>query len=247
MLVTDLISYLNQLLNISAFQDYCPNGLQVAGKPEIKKIITGVTACQALLDAAVAQNADAVLVHHGYFWKGENPSVVGLKQRYLKTLLTHDINLLAYHLPLDAHPIYGNNALLGKKLEFTVTDILDNGLFYVGSLSQPQTPQQLHDKIAKALHRSPQLVKINDNTIKTIAWCTGAAQDFINKAAELKVGAYLSGEISERTFHLAHEYEINYFAAGHHATETFGVQALGQHLAKEFSLTVEFVDIHNPV
>jgi len=242
-----LAEYLEHLLSVNRFADYCPNGLQVAGQDEIIKIISGVTACQALLDVAAEKQATAVLAHHGYFWRGEDPCVVGVKRERLATLLKHDINLFAYHLPLDAHPIYGNNAQLGKQLDFRVTEILDDGLFYIGELTQAQTAVQLQQHIAQTLNRQPQLVQGRESKIKTIAWCTGGAEDFIDKAAQYKVDAYLSGEISERTFHLAKELQIDYFAAGHHATERYGVQALGEHLAKEFKLSVEFIDIANPV
>ena len=244
---TVLTDYLNQLLQIDTFSDYCPNGLQVAGKNEIKKIISGVTACQALLDIAAEKKADAVLVHHGYFWRGENPCVVGIKRQRLSTLMEHDINLLAYHLPLDAHPLYGNNAQLAQHLDFKVKKIIDNGLFYIGELTQPQAAAVLQQDIAHVLEQQPQWVQGNHNKIKTIAWCTGGAQDFIEKAANYGVDAYLSGEISERTFHLAKELGIHYLAAGHHATERYGIQALGTHLVEQFQLEIEFVDIPNPV
>lgn len=242
-----LTHYLNELLRIHHFSDYCLNGLQVEGKSEIKKVVTGVTACQALLDVAVAKNADAVLVHHGYFWRGEDPCIVSIKQRRIATLLKHNINLLAYHLPLDAHPVYGNNAQLGQRLGFHVSEVVDDGLFYIGELSRSHTATELQQQITAVLNREPQLVQANNNKVKTIAWCTGGGQDFIEKAANYNVDAYLSGEISERTFHFAKELNLDYFAAGHHATERYGVQAIGEHLVEKFSLDVEFVDINNPV
>ena len=247
MLMSKLSSYLNTLLNVNAFNDYCPNGLQVSGKANIKKIITGVTACQALLDEAVKREADTILVHHGYFWKGEDPCITGIKQRRISTLLQHDINLLAYHLPLDAHSDYGNNAQLGNVLGFTVTDILNDGLLYVGELTKAQEASQLSQHLTKKLNRQPQIIDARQTPIKTIAWCTGAAQDLLPTVAELGIDAFLSGEISERTFHTAQEYGIDYICAGHHATEMFGIQALGEHVAEQFALDVEFVDIVNPI
>ena len=243
----ELIRYLEQLLNSKDFKDYCPNGLQVEGNATVKNIVTGVTACQALLEVAVAKKADTVIVHHGYFWRGEEPCIVNTKYRRLATLIKHDLNLFAYHLPLDAHPVYGNNAQLGKYLDFQVTNIADAGLFYVGELKKAQTANELQQYIAARLQRVPQLIEGSNEKIKTIAWCTGSAQDFIEKAIDYNIDAYLSGEISERTFHLAKELKLNYFAAGHHATERYGIQALGEHIATKFNLQVEFVDINNPV
>ena len=242
-----LINYLNQLLNIKEFKDYCPNGLQVEGSAIVKKVVTGVTASQALLEAAVTKKADTIIVHHGYFWRGEDACIVGTKYRRLATLIRHNLNLFAYHLPLDAHSLYGNNVQLGKQLDFQVTEISDDGLFYVGKLKKAQNADELQQYIATRLQRVPQLVRGRTEKIKTIAWCTGGAQDFIEKAADYNVDAYLSGEISERTFHLAKELELDYFAAGHHATERYGIQALGEHLASKFNLDVEFIDIDNPV
>lgn len=245
--IKPLLEYLNTYLNVADFKDYCPNGLQVTGRKSIKKIVTGVTACQALLDVAVAKNADAILVHHGYFWKGENPCVTGRKQQHLKTLLSHDINLLAYHLPLDAHPQVGNNVQLAKRLDFEVERGINNNLLWFGQLEQATTARVLAEKIATVLGRQPQVIAADDKLITSIAWCTGAAQDYIEDAVALNVDAYLSGEISERTYHQAVEYDVAYFAAGHHATEMFGIEALGQHLQAQFDLDVEFVNIPNPV
>jgi dinuclear metal center YbgI/SA1388 family protein len=245
-----LLSYLNELLEAGKFQDYCPNGLQVEGKPYIRKIVTGVTACQALLDKAIELNADAVLVHHGYFWKNEAPQVSGIKKSRLKTLLAHDVNLLAYHLPLDAHSEFGNNVQLAKKLNLKIDGPLsakDSTMGLMGRLSAPLTAQQLARQLNTILGRQPLHIEGQTPLIETIAWCTGAAQGFINEACAQKADAYLSGEISESTVHIARESGIHYFAAGHHSTERYGVQALGEHLAQHFGLDVEFVDIDNPV
>jgi dinuclear metal center YbgI/SA1388 family protein len=245
-----LVNYLNQILEVSKFQDYCPNGLQVEGKPHIRKIVAGVTACQSLLDKAVELRADAVLVHHGYFWKNEASQVTGIKKQRLKTLLAHDINLLAYHLPLDAHQDFGNNVQLAKKLNLSIERPLsekDRTMGFLGRLTSPLSPQQFARQLHRALGRQPLHVEGQAPLIETIAWCTGAAQGFIVEACAQKADAYLSGEISESTVHFARETGIHYFAAGHHATERYGVQALGQHLAEHFGLDVEFIDIDNPV
>ena len=251
MKTTELKNYLNDYLAINQFSDYAPNGLQVAGKDEIKTIVTGVTACQALLDEAVKLNADAILVHHGYFWKGEDPCVVGIKHNRLKTLLTHDINLFGYHLPLDAHPIVGNNKQLGDLLDFTLETTLSGageqpGLIWLGE-TQAITGLELAEKIESRLARAPLYVAGSHKPIKKVAWCTGGAQDFITAAAIAGADAYITGEASERTFHLANELGTHFYAAGHHATERYGVIALGEHLAQQFDLEVINVDIDNPI
>jgi dinuclear metal center YbgI/SA1388 family protein len=248
---TQLTSYLDELLTVEAFDDYCPNGLQVEGRSEIATIVGGVTACQALVDAAVTRGVDAMLVHHGYFWRGESPCVVGMKQRRLKALLRADINLLVYHLPLDAHPELGNNAqlarLLGLQSEggFGTGRGPDIGRF--GRLETPLSAVAFAAHLAERLGRAPLHIASGTTEIHRIAWCTGAAQGDIDAAAALGVDAFLSGEISESTVHAARELGIHYFAAGHHATERGGVQALGTHLAECFGVVFEFVDIDNPV
>ena len=247
-----LHDYCNQLLAAETFRDYCPNGLQVEGKSQIKKIVAGVTASQTLLEMAIARGADAILVHHGYFWKGENASITGLKKRRLQTLLQHDVSLLAYHLPLDAHAEFGNNVTLAQQLGFVVKDTVSQGdakgLLWTGELTQAQSAEQFAQHISSRLQRTPlHLSSSSQRPIKTLAWCSGAAQGYIEQAAQLGVDAYVSGEVSEQTFHLARELDLHYFAIGHHASESFGVQALVQHLAQQFDLEWEFVDVVNPV
>lgn len=244
---TALIQYADNLLNVDAFSDYCPNGLQVEGAAEVGVIVSGVTACQALVDEAVRLQADLLLVHHGYFWKGEAQPIVGIKRRRIATLMQHDINLLAYHLPLDAHPELGNNARLGSLLGFTAEGPMNpEGIGQVGVLEQPVTAMALAEVIAQRLDRTPQCVTAGEHRIHRVAWCTGAAQGYIEQAAALGVDAYISGEVSEQTFHQAKELGIHYFAAGHHATERYGAMALGEHLAQTFSLDHRFVDVNNP-
>ena len=247
----DLVNSLAELLNVQNFDDYCPNGLQVEGKAEISKIIGGVTACQALVDAAVAKGADALLVHHGYFWKGEDPRVVGMKQRRIKTLLDAGINLLAYHLPLDAHPELGNNAQLAKLLGLKTTGSFgrgggpDIGLF--GEVKKPCSAEAFGQQLAEKLGRMPTHISGGDGGIHAIAWCTGAAQGYLEQAAALGVDAFIIGEISEQTVHEARELGIHFYSAGHHATERGGVMALGTYIAEHFPVDFEFVDIENPV
>ena len=247
-----LIDYLHDFLKVDDFKDYCPNGLQVEGSAEVKHIVAGVTASQSLIDKAIEQNADAVLVHHGYFWKGEDAAIVGIKQKRIKALLQADINLLAYHLPLDAHPELGNNAQLAQVLGIQdvtsqalngVNDLLWSGVLE-SSLSATKLSQLLEDKLGREALWLP---SESNKSIKTVAWCSGGAQSYIEVAAELGVDAYISGEVSEQTTHLARELDIHYFAAGHHATERYGVRALAAHLSEKFDISCQFIDIDNPV
>jgi len=246
----ELETYLNTLLDIGKFRDYAPNGLQVEGRAEVRRIVTGVTASQALLDAAVELQADAVLVHHGYFWKNESPVIRGMKKRRIATLLKHDISLFGYHLPLDAHPELGNNAQLGTLLGIQNQSVMDGrelqGVGNVGLLPEPLTLEAFGARVGIVLGRAPLLVSGGTNPIRRIAWCTGGAQGYFQQACELGVDAYLSGEISEQTLHTARENGVHYLAAGHHATERYGVRALGDHLFAEFGLEHHFLDIENP-
>lgn len=246
-----LASYCNELLAVSAQNDYCPNGLQVAGKSSIKKIVSGVTASQALIEAAVAANADALLVHHGYFWKGEDPCIIGPKYQRIASLLAADISLYAFHLPLDVHPQLGNNAQLAQQLGITYGDAIGPSanpeLVRRTKLSEPDDIERFAAHVGMVLKRQPLLIKGHDRSVSSVAWCTGGAQDYIELAAAAGADAYISGEVSERTFHAAKELGIHYLAAGHHATERYGIQSLGGHLAKQFRLDHEFIDIDNPV
>lgn len=248
---SELVSYCDSLLDSPAFQDYCPNGLQVEGRTQIRRLITGVTASQALVDAAVAAGADLLLVHHGYFWRGESAPVTGIKQRRLKALLLNELNLLAYHLPLDVHPQLGNNVQLAELMGWQILGGLEPGnprsVGLHGELPEALAATDLAGQLAAALRREPLHIAGNNRPIKRIAWCTGAAQGYIDKAIALGVDAFVTGEVSEPTVHAARENGIHFFAAGHHATERYGVKALGQHLAERFGLEHEFIDIENPV
>ncbi|MCF7980702.1 MAG: Nif3-like dinuclear metal center hexameric protein [Pseudomonadales bacterium] len=246
----DLVALCDQLMQPWRFQDYCPNGLQVEGRDRVNKIVTGVTASQALIKVAIAQKADVILVHHGYFWKGDDLRIKGMLRHRLGALLKNDISLLAYHLPLDAQPDFGNNVRLAQVLGLQVTGPMDPGqelsMGLIGRLPTPMTGKEFSNHLQKKLGRTPLHIAGKKKQIETIAWCTGAAQGFIDKASELKVDAYLTGEISEPTTHVARETGIHFFAAGHHATERYGVQALGERLADELNIEHQFIDIDNP-
>ena len=245
MKVKDLNNYLNTLLQPERFSDYCPNGLQVQGKPEINKIVTGVTASMNLLKAAQKSNADAILVHHGYFWRGESLPITGIKKERIQYLLQHDINLFAYHLPLDMHPELGNNVMLAKQLGLSVKSWAD--MLALVDLKKPQTLQSFMELVNEKLNRKAVVIGDLTKPIKRIALCTGAAQGYIEQAVAAGVDVYLSGEISEQTVHVARETNVSYISAGHHATERYGIQALGEHLAQKFGLIHEFIDCENPI
>jgi dinuclear metal center YbgI/SA1388 family protein len=244
----ELKNYLNQLLDISRFHDYCPNGLQVEGHHTIQTIVSGVTASFDLLQAAVAAKADAILVHHGYFWRNEDASISGMKKRRIALLMAHNINLYAYHLPLDVHSQFGNNAQLGKKLGLIETGYFgEYDIAVKGELTQATTLNALGEKISRTLLRKPMMIGDPDKIIRQIAWCTGAAQSYFEAAIQQDVDAFITGEISEQTVHAARESGVAFIAAGHHATERYGVQALGDHIAQKFDIRHQFIDIDNPV
>lgn len=246
----ELERLLNEKLSTDKINDYAPNGLQVEGKAEIKKIITGVTASQALINYAVAQQADAVLVHHGYFWKSENPCIRGMKGKRIKTLLVNDINLYGYHLPLDVHPELGNNAKLAQLLGIGDLQPLENSATSIpvwGTLKDPVTSEEFAQRIEQVLHRKPLICTENGpHLIRKVGICTGGGQGYIDLAAAQGCDAFITGEVSEQTIHSAREQGIHFFAAGHHATERYGIKALGEWLAAEYGLDVEFKDIDNP-
>lgn len=244
----ELVDYLDGLLVPGRFRDYCPNGLQVEGRGDVLRLVAGVTASQELVDVAVARNADAILVHHGYFWKGEDGRITGIRRKRLASLLTNDINLLAYHLPLDAHPELGNNAQLAQRLGWLAEGRFgEQDIAWLGCLAAPCPLAALTADVARELGRAPLVIGEADRTIRRIGWCSGGAQGYFEQAIALGVDAYLSGEISEQTVHLARESGVAYIAAGHHATERYGVQALAAHLTQQFGIACEFVDLDNPV
>ena len=244
----ELENYLNQYLEVARFRDYCPNGLQVEGRAEIQSIVTGVTASLELLNAARARGADAVFVHHGYFWRGEEPRVTGTRRARLALLLAHEINLFAYHLPLDAHAGVGNNAALARVLGLPVAGrFCEQDVAMHGAFEAPLALAALTQRVHERLGRAPLVIGRTDRMVRRIAWCTGAAQGYLEDAVRLGVDAYISGEISEQTVHLARESDVAFIAAGHHATERYGIRALGEHLAAQFGLAHTFIDLENPV
>lgn len=246
--INELTHYTQQLMQVERFKDYCPNGLQVEGRCDIRKIVTGVSASMALLEAAHQANADLILVHHGYFWRNEDARVIGIKRNRLAFLLKNDLNLMAYHLPLDAHPQLGNNVQLGKVLGIVPIDYAgESNIVAFGHLDQPKKLLELALDIEKSMQRVPLVIGDPQKLVQKVAWCTGAAQGYIESAIEMGADVFISGEISEQTPHQADESGVSYISAGHHATERYGVQALGEHLAEKFNLMHEFIDIKNPV
>lgn len=248
----ELERLLNRQLNVAAIKDYCPNGLQVEGKTEVKHLVTGVTASQALIDHAIEVGADALLVHHGYFWKGEDERVRGIKRKRLKALLSHDINLYGYHLPLDIAPELGNNAQLAALLGISIDGPLEPGnalsVSMQGTLDTPLSGADLSAQLQQKLGRP--VLHVGEQgpaLIRRVGWCTGGGQGYIDLAADQGMDAFITGEASEQTVHVARERGIHFFAAGHHATERYGIKALGEWLAREQGLQVSFKDIDNPV
>jgi dinuclear metal center YbgI/SA1388 family protein len=244
----ELELYLNKVLETARFKDYCPNGLQVEGRRRVNKLATGVTASLAFLEAALDWGADAVLVHHGYFWRNEPPQITGRKYNRLKLLLGNDLNLFAYHLPLDDHPEFGNNAQLGAKMGWIGESRFgDNDLGWMTTLPMPVTLAHFTAEVEETLGRTPLAFGDPDVELRRVAWCTGAAQGYFDAAIEAGADVFLTGEVSEPSMHTALESGVAFLAAGHHATERFGVQALGAHLSESFDIEHLFIDIHNPV
>jgi dinuclear metal center YbgI/SA1388 family protein len=247
-----LVAYADNLLQPHLFRDYAHNGLQLSGKAAIQTLVSGVSVNAALIDAAIMHQADALLVHHGIFWDKAPAVLTGVQRDRVARLLAHDINVLAYHLPLDAHATLGNNVLLAQAMGWQVdrTQALFNqaDLLWLGQVDTMTTAAALSLNLAHVLGQQPIHAPAGDGrAIKRVAWCTGAAQDGLEAAAACGVDAYISGEISERTYHLARELSVHYFAVGHHASETFGVQALGAKFAEHFGLQAIFCDIPNPI
>ncbi len=245
----EITSFCNEYLDAGHFNDYCPNGLQIEAKSEVKHVVSAVTASLAAIEAAAEQNADILLVHHGYFWKGEPQPVTGMKGRRIRALIENNINLVAYHLPLDAHLVVGNNAQLAKRMRWQNARPVDenDALLWQVELPGAENACSLSQALSGALGRDPLHIPGGPIEFRKIGWCTGAAQSYIEQAAKLGLQAFISGEISENTTHAARELGIHYFAAGHHATERYGVQALGQLLAEKFAISHEFIEISNPV
>lgn len=238
------------LLEPGRFKDYGPNGLQVEGRNPIRKLVTGVTASLSLIEQAVNDGADALLVHHGLFWRGQTGVVTGWMKSRLQCLLRHDLNLYAYHLPLDAHPEWGNNAQLGLRLGFAPLDdgwgrFGDQNLGFWG-LTSHASAHNLAQHVEQCLGRAVTLVGPADREVRRVAWCTGGAQGFFEAAIETGVDAFLTGEISEPQAHYARECGVAFLACGHHATERYGVQAVGALVARQLGLAHRFIEVDNP-
>ena len=247
----DIIQWCDQTLKSTEFKDYAPNGLQIEGKTEVRKILAAVTASQDAIDAAIRENADLLLVHHGYFWKGEAYPITGMRGKRIKSLIQHDISLLAYHLPLDSHPSLGNNAAIADLLELERIETLDpserHPIGNIGYLNQPMPVEEFKKFVSEKLKFDVTHLPADKNMIEKVGFCTGGAQDFIVKAAEQGCDAYISGEVSERTFYEAKELGIHYFACGHHATERYGVQRLGQAISEQFDIEYVYFELNNPI
>ena len=247
----DIIQWCDQTLKSTEFKDYAPNGLQIEGKTEVRKILAAVTASQDAIDAAIRENADLLLVHHGYFWKGEAYPITGMRGKRIKSLIQHDISLLAYHLPLDSHPSLGNNAAIADLLKLERIEALDpserHPIGNIGYLKQPMPVEEFNTFVSEKLKFDVTHLPADKNMIEKVGFCTGGAQDFIVKAAEQGCDAYISGEVSERTFYEAKELGIHYFACGHHATERYGVQRLGQAISEQFDIEYVYFELNNPI
>lgn len=247
----DIIQWCDQTLKSPEFKDYAPNGLQIEGKTEVHKILAAVTASQDAIDAAIRENADLLLVHHGYFWKGEAYPITGMRGKRIKSLIQHDISLLAYHLPLDSHPSLGNNAAIADLLELERIETLDpserHPIGNIGYLNQPMPVEEFKKFVSEKLKFDVTHLPADKTMIEKVGFCTGGAQDFIVKAAEQGCDAYISGEVSERTFYEAKELGVHYFACGHHATERYGVQRLGQAISEQFDIEYVYFELNNPI
>jgi len=248
MRLCDLTDYTDQILEAARFRDYCPNGLQVEGRAEVARLVTGVSASLELLRAAVRAKADAVLVHHGWLWRNEDVRILGMKRERIACALASDLSLVAYHLPLDAHRELGNNVQLGRRLGLEPEGWFgEQEIAAFGRTGTPTTLGAFAAMVCERLAREPLVIGDVARPLHRVAWCTGAAQGYLEAAVALRVDAFLTGEVSEQTVHIARETGVAFLAAGHHATERYGVQALGEHLAQKFGLEHSFIDIPNPV
>ena len=251
-LLQEIIQWCDHTLKSSEFKDYAPNGLQIEGKTEVNKILCAVTASQDAIDAAIAQKADLLLVHHGYFWKGEAYPITGMRGKRIKALIQNDISLVGYHLPLDSHPTLGNNAAIADILDLENIEPLDpserHPIGNIGYLKNSISPEEFKTLVTKKLGFNAIHLPANDQPlIQKVGFCTGGAQDYISKAADMGCDAYISGEVSERTFYEAKELNVHYFACGHHATERYGVQRLAQAISEQFNIEYSYFELNNPI
>jgi len=243
MINKDLEKHLNEYLNVAKFSDYCPNGLQIEGRTDLHKIIAGVSANQDLIEYAIDEQADALLVHHGFFWKNENPAITGIKRNRIKALLDNNINLFAYHLPLDAHPIVGNNIQLALRLNIQNPMPIGDTLVWQGEVGS--TLESVAQSVQTITQRMPLVFGPKNKPIKKITWCSGGAQSYIEHAINVGADCFITGEVSEQIPAICKENNITFISAGHHATERYGVQALGQYLSQKFDLNYHYMDIDN--
>ena len=234
------------LLQPGRVKAYAPSGLQVEARNEITTIVSGVTASRALIEAAIAANADAIFVHHGLFWRGQSGTVTGWMKQRLQLLLAHDINLFAYHLPLDAHPEWGNNAQLGVQLGLVAESHFGEQELGCMGVAAFANAAQLAQHVESVLNRPVTLVQNAQTAIKKIAWCTGGAQGYFEAAIAAGADAFITGEISEPQAHYAREMGVAYLACGHHATERYGAPAVAAHVAAQLGLAHVFIDVDNP-
>jgi len=242
---TDLASYCADYLNVSQFDDYCPNGLQIEGRTEITNIVSGVSANLDLIERAIDEKADALFVHHGFFWKNEDANIIGIKRNRIAQLLANNINLFAYHLPLDAHTEVGNNIELAKKLGIQNPTPIGDTLVWKGEINT--TLADFSQTVDQALGRVPLTFGDDNKQLKHVTWCTGGAQSYIKHGIKVGADCFITGEVSEQIPAIAKENDIAFISAGHHATERYGVQALCQHLSDKFDLKHQFIDIDNQV
>ncbi|OYY62998.1 MAG: Nif3-like dinuclear metal center hexameric protein [Burkholderiales bacterium 28-67-8] len=244
---SDVDVYLSALLQSASFKDYGPNGLQIEGRAQVCRLVSGVTASRALIDAAIEAEADAVLVHHGLFWRGHDGCITGWLKQRVQRLLAHDINLLAYHLPLDAHPQFGNNAQLGLRMGVSADARFgEQSLGFIGTPEAPLTTKNLVERLAQMSGRTPSIIEGDARPLRRIAWCTGGAQSYFEAAIAAGADVFVTGEMSEPQVHLARETGVAFIACGHHASERYGVQALGDHLATQFAIEHRYIEIDSP-
>jgi len=244
-----LLAQLNHLLTPEKYQDYCPNGLQVEGSSQIDRIITGVSLTEKLIDKAITYGANAIIVHHGIFWHKDDSTITGIKHRRLSKLIKHGINLYAYHLPLDNHQELGNNVQLASKLDLVISGQTEQqGLLWFGELSKPRILIDLVSEVElKLQHKSLYFGQSSARLMRKIAWCTGSADSLFNAAIKLDVDVYITGEVSEPIMSMAEESGVAYIAAGHYATERYGIQALTEYLKHSLNIPVEYIELYNPV
>lgn len=249
--LNDIIQWCDQTLKAKEFKDYAPNGLQIEGRTEVKKILAAVTASQEAIDAAIAQGADLLLVHHGYFWKGEAYPITGMRGKRIKSLIQNDISLVGYHLPLDSHPTLGNNAAIADLLELENIEALDpserHPIGNIGYLKAPMSPEAFQAFASERLKFNALHLPADKTSIQKVGFCTGGAQDYIHKAADQDCDAYISGEVSERTYYEAKELNVHYYACGHHATERYGVQRLVKAISEHFNIEYSYFELNNPI